>query len=203
MGETRSGGTPPEAADAQPSTLLIAAAAVVLLLLIWLRRAHDRRARNWRKPAKPNEQLQGVGIDSGGVYRDARDPRCSPGKLYSPESAEFGLRARNLSRDIAAADLSSAEAAAEAAELLRQQAAERQQRLLDRAQAEEARQRAEAAARQQQRMEEILSPAAKEVFRTGSNDSNDDLPLPPWDPNAPVPQKPRRAPSLGNMFKRK
>ena len=133
----RSGGTPPEAADAQPSSLLIAAAAVVLLLLIWLRRAHDRRARNWRKPAKPNEQLQGVGIDSGGVYRDARDPRCSPGKLYSPESAEFGLRARNLSRDIAAADLSSAEAAAEAAELLRQQAAERQQRLLDR-QAEEA-----------------------------------------------------------------
>ena len=104
-----------------------------------------------------------------------------------------------MSRDIAAADLSSAEAAAEAAELLRQQAAERQQRLLDR-QAEEARQRAE---RQKQRQEEILSPAAKEVFRTGSNDSNDDLPLPPWDPNAPLPQKPRRAPSLGNMFKRK
>ena len=192
-----------DAAAAQPSTLLIAAAAVVLLLLVWLRRAHDYRARKWRQAAKPNEHLQGVGIDSGGVYRDARDPRCSPGKLYSPESAEFGLRARNLSRDIAAADLSSAEAAAEAAELLRQQAAERQQRLLDRAQAEEARQRAEAAARQQQRMEEILSPAAKEVFRTGSNDSNDDLPLPPWDPNAPMPQKPRRAPSLGNMFKRK
>ena len=191
-----------DAADAQPSTLLIAVAAIVLLLLIWLRRAHDQRAKQWRAP-KPNEHLQGVGIDSGGVYRDARDPRCSPGKLYSPESAEFGLRARNLSRDIAAADLSSAEAAAEAAELLRQQAAERQQRLLDRAQAEEARQRAEAAARQQQRMEEILSPAAKEVFRTGSNDSNDDLPLPPWDPNAPMPQKPRRAPSLGNMFKRK
>ena len=195
--------TAPEAVDAaaaQPSTLLIAAAAVVLLVLVWLRRAHDHRARKWRQPAvKQNEQLQGVGIDSGGVYRDARDPRCSPGKHYSPESAEFELRARNLSRDIAAADLSSAEAAAEAAELLRQQAAERQQRLLDR-QAEEARQRAE---RQKQRQEEILSPAAKEVFRTGSNDSNDDLPLPPWDPNAPMPQKPRRAPSLGNMFKRK
>ena len=187
----------PEAADAQPSTLVIAAAAVVLLLLVWLRRAHDQRARRWRAPSP--KQLQGVGIDSGGVYRDARDPRCSPGKLYSPESAEFGLRARNLSRDIAAADLSSAEAAAEAAELLRQQAAERQQRLLDR-QAEEARQRAE---RQKQRQEEILSPAAKEVFRTESSNSNDDLPLPPWDPNAPVPQKPRRAPSLGNMFKRK
>ena len=188
-----------DAADAQPSVLLIAAAAVVLLLLIWLRRNHDRRARKWREARSASPHLQGVGIDSGGVYRDARDPRCSPGKLYSPESAEFGLRARNLSRDIAAADLSSAEAAAEAAELLRQQAAERQQRLLDR-QAEEARQRAE---RQKQRQEEILSPAAKEVFRTGSNDSNDDLPLPPWDPNAPLPQKPRRAPSLGYMFKRK
>ena len=187
-----------DAADAQPSTLLIAVAAIVLLLLVWLRRAHDQRARKWRAP-KSNEHLQGVGIDSGGVYRDARDPRCSPGKHYSPESAEFGLRARNLSRDIAAADLSSAEAAAEAAELLRQQAAERQQRLLDR-QAEEARQRAE---RQKQRQEEILSPAAKEVFRTESGNSNDDLPLPPWDPNAPMPQKPRRAPSLGNMFKRK
>ena len=48
-----------------------------------------------------------------------------------------------------------------------------------------------------------MSPAAKEVFRTESSNSNDDLPLPPWDPNAPIPQKPRRAPSLGNMFKRK
>ena len=169
-------------------------AAVVLLLLIWLRRAPGRRASGAQ--AEPSSCK--AWVSTAVAYTAMRATRCSPRKLFSGVGGIWTPRAEFESRH-RRCRLSSAEAAAEAAELLRQQAAERQQRLLDR-QAEEARQRAE---RQKQRQEEILSPAAKEVFRTGSNDSNDDLPLPPWDPNAPIPQKPRRAPSLGNMFKRK